>query len=201
MSITAFIAEYATRLIDVSGFAGVFVLMTMESMVLPVPSEAVMPFAGFLAATGRFSMTGIIVASTLGSLVGSHLSYWIGRCGGMPFVNRWGKYLLLNLHDLEVTESFFRKHGSITILLCRFVPVVRHLISIPAGTGRMNPVTFFIYTVVGAGLWNTFLAFCGLFLKQNWETVMKYSHLVDIAVVLILLGGVFYFVSRHVKRR
>jgi membrane protein DedA with SNARE-associated domain len=201
MSITAFIAEYATKLIDVSGYPGVFVLMTMESMVFPVPSEAVMPFAGFLVAMGRFSMAGVIMASTLGSIVGSLLSYWIGKFGGKPFVDRWGKYLLLNRHDLEVTEAFFRKRGSITILICRFIPVVRHLISIPAGTGNMNILTFSAYTILGAGIWNAFLSFCGLYLKQNWETVMKYSHIVDIVVVLILLGGVYYFVVKHLKRR
>jgi membrane protein DedA with SNARE-associated domain len=201
MSITAFIAEFATRLIDASGYPGVFLLMTMESMVLPVPSEAVMPFAGFLVATHRFTMAGIIIASTLGSIAGSLLSYAVGRYGGTSFVNRWGKYLLLNHHDLEVTEAFFRKRGPITILICRFIPVIRHLISIPAGTGRMNFFTFLIYTIIGAGLWNSFLSFCGLYLRQNWEVVMKYSHIVDIVVVLILLGGICYFVVRHLKRK
>jgi membrane protein DedA with SNARE-associated domain len=201
MSITAFIAEYATALIDATGYPGVFVLMTMESMVLPVPSEAVMPFAGFLVATKHFTMAGIIVASTLGSIAGSLLSYWIGRYGGVSFVKRWGKYLLLNQHDLEVTEAFFNKRGSITILICRFIPVVRHLISIPAGTGRMNIFTFLVFTIIGAGLWNTFLSFLGFYLRQNWDVVMKYSHIVDIVVVLILLAGVFYFVARHLKRR
>jgi membrane protein DedA with SNARE-associated domain len=201
MSITAFIADYATKLIDASGYPGVFVLMTMESMVLPVPSEAVMPFAGFLVATHRFTMAGIIIASTLGSIAGSLLSYAIGRYGGTPFVNRWGRYLLLNRNDLEFTEAFFRKRGSITILICRFIPVVRHLISIPAGTGKMNPFTFLIYTIIGAGLWNAFLSFCGLYLRQNWEVVMKYSHIIDIVVVLILLGGIVFFIVRHLKRR
>ena len=200
MSITACIAEYATKLIDAAGYPGVFLLMTMESMVLPVPSEAVMPFAGFLVAMHRFTMAGVVVASTLGSIAGSLLSYVIGRYGGTPFVNRWGKYVLLNRRDLEATETFFKKHGSITILICRFIPVIRHLISIPAGTGRMNFITFLVYTIMGAGLWNAFLACCGLYLKQNWEKVMSYSHIVDIVVVLMLLGGIFYFVKRHLKR-
>jgi membrane protein DedA with SNARE-associated domain len=201
MSITAFIADYATKLIDASGYPGVFALMTMESMVLPVPSEAVMPFAGFLVATHRFTMAGVIAASTFGSIAGSLISYWIGRYGGKPFVNKWGKYLLLDHYDLEVTEAFFKKRGPITILICRFIPVVRHLISIPAGIGRMNIFTFLIYTVIGAGIWNAFLTFCGLYLKQNWEAVMKYSHIVDIAVVLILVGGIVYYVVKHLKRK
>ncbi len=201
MSITAFIADYATRLIGATGYPGVFILMTMESMVLPVPSEAVMPFAGFLVATGRFGMAGVIAASTAGSIAGSLLSYWIGRYGGIAFVNRWGKYLLLDKHDLEATEAFFNKRGPITILICRFIPVVRHLISIPAGAAKMNFLTFIAYTVIGAGLWNAFLSFCGLYLGQNWEAVMKYSHIVDIAVAFILLGGVVYFLKKHLKRK
>jgi membrane protein DedA with SNARE-associated domain len=201
MSITAFIAEYATRLIDAAGYPGVFALMTMESMVLPVPSEAVMPFAGFLVATHRLSMAGVVVASTLGSIAGSLLSYFAGRYGGMPFVNKWGKYLLLNRHDLAVTEAFFQKRGPITILVCRFIPVVRHLISIPAGTGKMPLSPFLAYTILGAGIWNSFLAVAGLYLKQNWEVVMKYSHVVDIVVIAILLGGAAYFVVRHLKRK
>ncbi|HUI92610.1 MAG TPA: DedA family protein [Chitinivibrionales bacterium] len=201
MSITAIIAGFAIKLIDASGYPGVFLLMTMESMVLPVPSEAVMPFAGFHVATGRFSMAAVIIASTLGSIAGSLLSYAIGRYGGMPFVNKWGKYLLLNRHDLEITESFFKKRGPLTVLVCRFIPVVRHLISIPAGTGRMHFVTFIIYTILGAGIWNAFLTYCGLYLKQNWEVVMKYSHIVDVVVVVLLLAGLTWFIVRHVKHK
>ena len=201
MSLTALIAEHATRIIDAAGYPGVFALMTMESMVLPVPSEAVMPFAGFLVAAHRLTMAGVIAASTLGSIAGSLISYAVGRFGGMPFVNKWGKYVLLNRHDLEVTESFFRKRGPITILICRFIPVVRHLISIPAGTGRMGLFTFLVYTVIGAGLWNAFLTCTGLYLRQNWEIVMKYSHIVDIVVIAGLLGGLAYFINRHLRRK
>ncbi len=201
MSITAIIADHATKIIDIMGYPGVFVLMTMESMVLPVPSEAVMPFAGFLIAAQRFSLAGVIIASTIGSIAGSLISYWIGRFGGASFVNRWGKYLLLSSRDLAVTEAFFKKRGPITVLICRFIPVVRHLISIPAGVGKMNIVTFLAYTVIGAGLWNAFLTVCGMYLKQNWETVMKYSHLVDFGVVIVLLAGIVFFIVKHLRKR
>jgi len=174
--------------------------MIMESMVFPVPSEAVMPFAGFLVAESRFTFTLVIIVSTLGSIIGSLISYWIGRYGGKPFITRFGKYFLLNMHDLEVTERFFGKHGDITILICRFIPVVRHLISIPAGTGQMNLLKFSLYTIIGAGLWNAFLTVCGFYLKKNWETVMEYSRIVDIVVLLILVLGLVYFIVNHVKR-
>jgi membrane protein DedA with SNARE-associated domain len=201
MGITAFIAQFATAFIDRTGYVSVFVLMILESMVFPIPSEAVMPFAGFLVAESKFTVTLVILFSTLGSIVGSLLSYWIGRYGGKPFIDRFGRYLLLNRDDLTATEKFFKKYGEATIFICRFIPVVRHLISIPAGTGRMNLLRFSIYTIVGAGMWNAFLTVCGFYLRKRWETVMHYSHYVDIAVVAILVLGVAYFIKKHLQRR
>jgi membrane protein DedA with SNARE-associated domain len=201
MGITEFLAQYITAFIDTTGYASVFVLMVMESMVFPVPSEAVMPFAGFLIAEAKFTFAMVIAASTAGSIVGSLLSYWIGRYGGRPFIDRFGKFFLLNRDDLTATEKFFNRYGEATIFICRFIPVVRHLISIPAGTGRMNLIKFSLYTIAGAGMWNAFLAVCGFYLRKRWETVMHYSHYVDIAVVVLLAAGVFYFVKKHLQRR
>lgn len=200
MGITEFIAAYATGLIEKTGYISVFILMTMESMVFPVPSEAVMPFAGFLIEQKTFTWWGVILVSTLGSIIGSLLSYYIGYFGGMPFVKRFGKYALLDVKELEATEKFFRKRGELTIFICRFIPVVRHLISIPAGTGKMNIVRFSIFTIIGAGLWNAFLTYVGYVLKSNWDEVMKYSHIIDIVVVLSLLAIVGLYIYRHVKR-
>ncbi len=201
MGITEFIAVYATQLIEKAGHFGVFVLMAMESMVFPVPSEAVMPFAGFLIVQGTFTFWGVIVSSTLGSIAGSLLSYYIGYFGGMPFVRRFGKYALLDMEELEATERFFRKRGELTIFVSRFIPVVRHLISIPAGTAKMNVFRFSVFTVLGAGLWNAFLAYAGYVLKNNWDRVMRYSHAIDIVVVLFLLAVVGLYVYRHVRKR
>jgi membrane protein DedA with SNARE-associated domain len=201
MGITEFLAQYVTAFIDATGYASVFILMVMESMVFPVPSEAVMPFAGFLIAETKFTFALVILFSTAGSIVGSLISYAIGRYGGRPFIDRFGKFLLLNQDDLTATERFFKKYGEATIFICRFIPVVRHLISIPAGTGRMNLLKFSIYTIAGAGMWNAFLAVCGYHLRKNWETVMQYSHYVDIAVLALLVLGVAYFIKKHLQRR
>jgi membrane protein DedA with SNARE-associated domain len=205
MGVTEFLAGYITAFIDKTGYISVFLLMTMESMVFPVPSEAVMPFAGMLIAgtesqAPRFTFTLVILFSTLGSIAGSLLSYAIGLYGGKPFIARYGKFLLINEHDMAFTERFFKKHGSITILICRFIPVVRHLISIPAGTAGMNIVKFLVYTVIGAGIWNAFLTVCGFYLRKNWEAVMHYSKAVDIAVLVLLAAGFAYFIIKHVKR-
>jgi len=201
MGITEFIAQYATAFIDKTGYISVFVLMVMESMVFPIPSEAVMPFAGFLIAESKFTFTLVIAVSTFGSIVGSLLSYWIGLYGGQPFIERYGRFFLLNHDDLAATERFFKKYGNATIFISRFIPVVRHLISLPAGTGRMNLVRFSIYTIIGAGLWNAFLTVCGFYLRKNWEVVMQYSRIVDIAVLAVLVFGIAIFIKKHVSRR
>ncbi len=200
MGITEFVAEHATAFIDATGYLSVFLLMVMESMVFPIPSEAVMPFAGFLITTGRCSLFGVVVASTLGSIVGSLISYAMGAYGGVPFFRRFGKYFLLDMHELEATQRYFQKHGQVTILTCRFIPVVRHLISIPAGVGRMRLLPFVIFTTIGAGLWNTALALAGAALKQNWEAVMKHSHAIDVAVLIILAALAAAFFVRHWRR-
>lgn len=193
MGITQWIANTAVAFISATSYPGVFLLMVLESMVFPIPSEAVMPFAGFLIVDGQFTFTGVIIASTLGSLVGSLLSYAMGYYGGKPFIKKFGKFFLLDTHDLKITEKFFDKHGELTIFISRFIPVIRHLISIPAGLGKMNLVKFSIYTVLGAGLWNAFLTYVGYKLKENWSQVMTYSHTIDIVVVVILgLAGLYY---------
>jgi membrane protein DedA with SNARE-associated domain len=201
MGLTELIATYATQFIQHFGYASVFVLMVMESMVLPVPSEAVMPFAGFLIAGKTFTFWQVVFFSTCGSIVGSLISYCAGYYGGMPFVKKFGRYILLDAHELAATEKYFKKRGDITILICRFIPVVRHIISIPAGTGKMNIIKFSIFTIIGAGLWNAFLAHVGFVLKSNWSEVMKYSHIIDIVVVLLLLALIGLYVMRHLKRK
>jgi membrane protein DedA with SNARE-associated domain len=201
MGITEFLAQYITAFIDKTGYISVFVLMVMESMIFPIPSEAVMPFAGFLIAESKFTFTLVIAVSTFGSIVGSLLSYWIGLYGGQPFIERYGRFFLLDREDLAATERFFKKYGNATIFICRFIPVVRHLISLPAGMGRMNLVRFSIYTIIGAGLWTAFLTVCGFYLRKNWEVVMRYSGIVDIAVLVVLVFGIAFFIKKHISRR
>jgi membrane protein DedA with SNARE-associated domain len=193
MGLTESLLHYITQLISYLGYTGVFILMALESMIAPVPSEMVMPFAGFLIYTGEFTILGVLLASSLGSIAGSLFSYWLGR-KGEPMVLKFGRYLMLNPHHLEWTEMFFDKYGSRTIFISRFIPVVRHLISIPAGLGKMSLLPFVLYTTIGATIWNMFLALLGMKLKQHWEIIQKYSHTLDMVVLALgILGMAFYF--------
>jgi membrane protein DedA with SNARE-associated domain len=198
MGITELLATHITAFIDQTGYISVYLLMVGESMFLPIPSEAVMPFAGFLIESSRFTFPLVILVSTLGSITGSLISYYIGAYLGEPFVKRFGKYFLINQDDLDTTKRFFGRFGEITILISRFIPVIRHLISLPAGIGRMNLFKFAIYTIIGASLWNAFLAWVGFKLKQNWKEVMKYSQTIDHVVLAILILVLIYFVYCHI---
>ena len=193
MGLTETLCYYNTLFINKCSYWGVFFLMALESMIAPVPSELVMPFAGFLIFTGHFDPWAVMIASSLGSIVGSLLSYGMGMLGE-PVVLRYGRYLLLNPHHLEWTKKFFNRHGGKTIFIARFIPVVRHLISIPAGLARMPLTPFIIYTLVGATLWNGFLTYLGVRLKENWRLIQQYTHVLDYLVLACLLAGLAYFV-------
>jgi len=183
-------------IISVSGYAGIFILMVLESMVFPVPSEAVLPFAGFLIATGQMNLAAVGIVSTIGSIVGSLISYYIGLKGGRAFVKRYGKYFLLSEKNLENAHRFFEKRGEITILVSRFIPVIRHLISIPAGYAEMSVRKFIAFTAIGAAIWNTVLVYSGIALKDNWEIIISYTQYLDIAVALAIVALLAYFVFR-----
>lgn len=203
MGITEFLAEHMMAFFEATGYFSVFILMVMESMIFPVPSEAVLPPAGLLIAQGRFTLAGVIVSSTLGSIVGSLVSYYMGAYGGKPFIDRFGKYFLLDKKALDAGEKYFAKHGDITILICRFIPVVRHLISIPAGAGRMNIWKFSLYTIIGAGIWNSLLTLAGVKWGQaGWDLIMKYAHTIDLFIVAALvIFGVYFFWKHYRKSR
>ena len=197
----AFLVEIFIEIISDAGYLGLVFLMGLESMIAPVPSEAVMPFAGFLIYQGTMHWEFVILFSTLGSIIGSLLSYYIGMHFGRPLIMKYGRYLLLNEHHLDLTEKFFRKFGQKTIFISRFIPVVRHFISIPAGAARMNIFLFSAYTILGAAIWNAFLAWLGFRLGSNWEIIRSYSEKIDIIVAVIIFFGVGYLFYKNKKRK
>jgi len=199
MSITEILANFFSNIIYEVGYVGVMILMAMESMIFPVPSEAVMPFTGFLIYEKKFSWISVFIFSTLGSIIGSSISYLMGLYGGRIFILKYGKYFLLEKEHLEITEKFFCKYGEITILISRFIPVIRHLISIPAGMAKMNFIKFIIFTTIGASAWNMFLAYMGYILKSNWKEIMKYSKILDFIIILLLLFIIGYFLYKQLE--
>ena len=196
---TTFIVDYITALLATTGYPGLVFAMALESMVFPLPSEAVMPFAGFLWSTGQMSVWLIILWSTVGSLIGSMISYWIGLYGGRPFIAKFGRYVLLNEKHLRQTENFFHKHGAKAIFIGRLIPVIRHLISIPAGLGKMNVWKFICYTVVGATLWNTFLTVVGYYLGANWTLIKQYGEYLDLTVIFVIIVTGLWFWQKYKK--
>lgn len=183
------------------GYAGLFLMMTLESMIAPIPSEIVMPFAGFLVNGGQFTLLAVALVSGLGSVFGSLLSYWLGIFGGRKFILKYGKYLLLDESHLEWTERFFSRYGEKTIFISRFIPIVRHLISIPAGIGKMNIKKFVVYTFAGAIIWNTFLAWLGIKLGEKWSLIHDYSQQLDYVMIVVIVIAFSYFVYKHIQKR
>lgn len=187
------------------GYPGLFVLIVLESTMVPVPSLLVMPFAGYLASTDAFSLPVILAINSTGALTGSLLSYWLGAAGGKPLLLKYGKFLFVRPKDIEKTEEYFARHGGKTIFVGRFLPVVRHLISIPAGIARMPLPAFLTLTVLGASIWGGGLMIVGYTLGSRWESVATQAKRVDlviaVAVVLVILAVLIRFVLRRRRER
>lgn len=183
------------------GYPGVFVLITLESTLVPIPSEIVMPFAGFMAYQGEFSLPVILVINSVAALLGSGLCYWIGVVGGKPFLVKYGRYFLVSRHDVERTEAFFAKHGKATILIARFLPVIRHVISVPAGIARMPLRGFFLQTFLGSTIWGGVLILLGYYVGANWETFANTLKRVDLLIGAILVLALVALGIRFVVRR
>lgn len=172
--------------------------MAIESACIPLPSEIILPFTGYMVFTGHFGFWQATIAATLGNLFGSLVAYYVGVWGGRPFLKRYGRYFFINERELAWTERLFERHGEVTVFVGRILPVVRTFISLPAGIARMNPLKMSTYTVIGAFLWCTLLIFVGQKLGENWDSLKPYFHRADIVV-----GGVLVFVIIYVlwKRR
>jgi membrane protein DedA with SNARE-associated domain len=181
------------------GYAGIFVLMALESTVLPVPSELVLIPAGYLAYQGEMSVVLIFLASTLGSVAGAFVNYGFALLVGRPFLERYGRYFFVRPALLHKTDDFFARHGAISTFTGRLIPGIRHLISLPAGLCRMNVAAFALYTTIGAGLWSAVLTAMGYFIGGNERLIQENLPLVTLAVLTFvgLTLGVYYLWQRR----
>ncbi len=174
--ILALLVQFITHVIDVGGYAGIVALMGINSACIPLPSELIMPFSGYLVYLGRFNLFLVAAAGAVGCNLGSAVAYWIGAKGGRPLVERYGKWVLMSHHDLDRMTWFFEKYGSITVLLARMLPVVQTFVAFPAGIARMPRLRFHIYTTVGSWSWYFCLAYAGMKLGEKWHTDPRFYH-------------------------
>ena len=168
---------------------------------MPVPSEIVMPFAGFLVSSGNFNLWYVVLAGTVGNVVGAVIAYYVGLYLGRGFILRYGKYILLEEKYLSLTEKWFSKYGEKTIFFCRMLPVVRTINSLPAGIGKMNMKKFLFYTFLGSIPWNFALTYLGFVLGKNWNIISNYSHILDILVGIVVSAFIVWFVITHRRKR
>jgi membrane protein DedA with SNARE-associated domain len=183
------------------GYPGIFLLMAMESSVIPIPSEVVMPPAGYLAQQGQMNMAVVILCGTVGSLVGAYANYYAAHYLGRPLVLKYGKYVWITEEKFAKVEKYFQDHGEISTFIGRLLPVVRHLISLPAGIAGMNHVKFSLYTLLGAGLWVTVLSYIGYFIGANQDLIMEYSHQALISVIVASVAIIAVYVAVHRKKK
>jgi membrane protein DedA with SNARE-associated domain len=200
-TILASISAWIISVISTLGYGGVVLLMAIQSANIPIPSEVIIPFAGFLVAKGTMNIWLLTLAGAIGSLIGSIFSYYLGVWGGRPLVEKYGKYIFISHHDLDITEKWFTNHGEITVFVGRILPIIRTFISFPAGIAEMNFKKFVIYSFLGSVPWTLSLAYIGLKLGENWENIRKYTHGLDWVVLVLLILGIVWWVGRHIKNR
>ncbi len=191
--IAELLSGFITQFISAAGYAGVFILMSMESAALPIPSEVVMPFAGYLAYKGVFSIFLIGVVGAAGSTFGSIISYFIGLKGGRPLLERYGKYFLIRTDHIDIAENWFGRHGDKAVLFSRLLPVVRTFISLPAGIGKYDFKKLVAFSFIGSLPWTFALAYAGFLLGPYWESIISFFNGLDIAVVGAIVLLVLYF--------
>lgn len=193
------VSGFIIMVISKIGYLGMVLLMGIESANIPLPSEIIMPFSGFLVFVGRFNLWLVGLAGAVGCVVGSIFSYWLGAWGGRPLVERFGKYILISHHDLDLADRWFRKYGNAAVFFSRLLPIVRTYISFPAGISKMNFGYFVLYTFLGSFPWCLALAFLGLKLGENWESLKRYFHGFDWVIGVLILAGIGWWVWRHLK--
>jgi membrane protein DedA with SNARE-associated domain len=197
------LASWIVEVISAGGYPGVVLLMAIESACIPLPSEIIMPFAGYLVSTGRFSLVGAATMGALGCNLGSTLAYLVAAKGGRAALERWGSYVLISQRDIAHADAFFARYGSITVFIGRLLPVVRTFIAFPAGLARMPMLKFQIYTFLGSWPWCFALAYIGYVLGARWDSdpaLRQFFHESDAVIAVLLLAGFGWFVWTKWRR-
>jgi membrane protein DedA with SNARE-associated domain len=201
--IPAALASFIIATISAGGYLGIVGLMAIESACIPIPSEIIMPFSGYLVSTGRFDLLLVATAGAVGCNLGSTLAYFVGRYGGRPLVEKCGACILMSRRDLDVTDRFFARFGGLAVLLGRLLPVVRTFIALPAGIARLPQLRFQIYTFIGSWPWCFGLAYIGYKLGERWNSdprLQAIMHRLDLLVLALIALALCWYVWRHLRR-
>jgi membrane protein DedA with SNARE-associated domain len=197
------IGSWIIHFISALGYFGVFILMTLESACIPIPSEVTMPFSGSLIASGQFNFWVLVIVGTLGNLAGSMLAYWLGWWGQEAVVRKvivkYGKYFLISEHEYDRSERWFKNHGELIVFASRVLPILRTFISLPAGVAKMKLKKFVAYTIVGCFIWTAFLTEIGVVLGNNWKSLEGYFRKFDVVIVVACVAIVAWYISRKLK--
>lgn len=200
-AILSAVTSFIIHTISSFGYVGVAVLMAIESACIPLPSEIIAPFSGYLVFTGRFSLVWVSLAGGIGSMAGSFITYEIGKYGGRPLVEKYGKYILISKEDLNISDKFFAKYGEFSTFIGRLLPVVRTFISLPAGIAKIRLAPFLIYSFVGSVIWTYALAYFGMKLGEHWSALHERLKGIDYLFVGIIVFGLIWWVWRHMRNR
>lgn len=195
------LSKFVISTISLMGYSGILLTMAIESACIPLPSEIIMPFSGYLVTTGQFTMLGVTLAGAVGNVLGSIVAYYAGVWGGRPFVERYGRYFLVSHHDLDVADRWFAKYGEAAVFFGRMLPVVRTFISLPAGIAHMNFPRFVIFTFIGALPWCYLLAYIGVRMGEEWDNLRGYFHQFDVVIGIVIALAVGYFLWSHWPRQ
>jgi membrane protein DedA with SNARE-associated domain len=196
------LSSFIIAVISQMGYLGIVLLMAIESACIPLPSEVIMPFSGYLVYAGRFNIWLVALAGAVGCVVGSLVAYWVGMYGGRPLIEKYGRFILLSNHDLDIADRWFARYGEIIVFGSRLLPVIRTFIAFPAGVARMNLTRFIVYTFLGSFPWCLGLAYVGQLLGEQWdknETLKSWFHRFDFVIGIIGVLFIAWWIWRHVK--
>jgi membrane protein DedA with SNARE-associated domain len=199
--ILAILFVFIKSTIASSGYAGIAILMAIESACIPLPSELIMPFAGYLVYEGTMKLLLVATAGAIGCNLGSLVAYEVGYYGGRPLVERYGRWILLSRRELDWADRFFQRWGQTAVFIARLLPVIRTFIALPAGIARMARVKFHVYTFLGSWPWCFALAWLGMKLGENWRSLGKYLHQFDAVIGVVLVAAVVWFLWSHWQNR
>lgn len=199
--ILVLLSTFVIWIISSLGYTGIVVAMAIESACIPLPSEVIMPFSGYLVSQGRFTLWGVSLAGALGCTLGSAVAYVAGAYGGRPFILKYGRYFFITAHEMDRADRWFARYGMAATFISRLLPVIRTFISLPAGIARVPLVPFLLYAFLGSLPWSWALAYVGMLLGEHWDRVGGVLHSLDVVVVVALAAGAVWFVWRHWPRR